>query len=457
MADSFAAQLAEALAVSWPATARPNQLPPAGDWQVWLLLAGRGFGKTRTLAEWVCQQAASGWAGRIALVAATAADARDVLVEGQSGILAVSPPWFRPVYESSKRRLTWPNGAIATSFSAEEPERLRGPQHDAAVCDELGAWSRPETWDMLQFGLRLGRHPRCVVATTPRPTRLVRELLGREGRDVTVTRGSTYENRANLAPGFFDQIIGKYEGTRLGRQELNAELLDDTPGALWSHSIIDAARLAAAPNLVRIVVALDPAATSGEEADETGIVVVGKDTQGHGYVLGDASGKHQPIEWAKIALAAYRGHHADRIVAERNNGGAMVEATIRMVDGNVPVTTVWASRGKVARAEPVSALYEQGRVHHIGTFPQLEDQMCAFTADFDRARAGYSPDRLDALVWGLTELLVAPMPSYGIFEFTRQRAEELRRARQPPPPPPPVYAIGSVEWQRQQEQARGER
>ena len=313
MADSFAAQLADALEASWPAIARPNQLPPPGDWQVWLLLAGRGFGKTRTLAEWVCQQAASGRAGRIALVAATAADARDVLVEGQSGILAVSPPWFRPVYEPSKRRLTWPNGAMATTFSAEEPERLRGPQHDAAICDELGAWSRPETWDMLQFGLRLGRHPRCLVATTPRPTRLIRELLAREGRDVTVTRGSTYENRANLAPGFFDQIIRKYEGTRLGRQELNAELLDDTPGALWSHSIIDATRQTLAPHLARIVVAIDPAATSGEDADETGIVVVGKDHQGHGYVLADASGKHQPVEWAKTAVAAYRAHHADRI------------------------------------------------------------------------------------------------------------------------------------------------
>jgi phage terminase large subunit-like protein len=252
MANSFATQLADALAVSWPAIARPNQLPPPGDWQVWLLLAGRGFGKTRTLAEWVCQQAASGQASRIALVGATAADARDVLVEGQSGILAVSPSWFKPVYESSKRRLTWPNGAIATTFSAEEPERLRGPQHDAAVCDELGSWSRPETWDMLQFGLRLGRHPRCLVATTPRPTRLIRELLAREGRGVTVTRGSTYENRANLAPGFFDQIIGKYEGTRLGRQEINAELVEDTPGALWTHAIIDATRLATTPHLARI-------------------------------------------------------------------------------------------------------------------------------------------------------------------------------------------------------------
>jgi phage terminase large subunit-like protein len=429
MANSFGAQLADALENSWPAVARPNQLPPPGDWwQIWLLLAGRGFGKTRTLAEWVCEEAASGQARRIGLVAATAADARDVLVEGESGILAVAPPWFRPIYEPSKRRLTWPNGAIATTFSAEEPERLRGPQHDAAVCDELGSWSRPETWDMLQFGLRLGRNPRCLVATTPRPTKLIRELLAREGRDVVVTRGSTYENRANLAPGFFEQVIRKYEGTRLGRQELNAELLEDTPGALWSHSIIDAARQAAAPNLARIVVAIDPAATSGEDADETGIVVVGKDNQGHGYLLADASGKYQPIEWAKIAVAAYRAHRADRIVAERNNGGDMVEATIRMVDQNVPVTTVWASRGKVTRAEPVSALYEQGRMHHVGTFPQLEDQMANFPSDFDRQTAGYSPDRLDALVWATTELLVEKMKSYGIFELYRQKAEALAAA-----------------------------
>jgi phage terminase large subunit-like protein len=424
MANSFAAQLADALENSWPAIARPNQLPPPGDWQIWLLLAGRGFGKTRTLAEWVCQQTACGQASRIALVAATAADARDVLVEGHSGILAVAPPWFRPVYEPSKRRLTWSNGAIATTFSAEEPERLRGPQHDAAVCDELGAWSRPETWDMLQFGLRLGANPRCLVATTPRPTKLIRELLAREGRDVAVTRGSTYENRANLAPGFFDQVIRKYEGTRLGRQELNAELLEDTPGALWSHGIIDAARQAAAPNLARIVVAIDPAASSGEDADETGIIVAGKDAAGHGYVLADGSGHYMPTDWAKLAIALYRQHKADRIVAEVNNGGDMVEATIRMVDPNVPYTAVRATRGKVVRAEPVAALYEQGRVHHVGAFAALEDQMCGFTTDFDRVKAGFSPDRVDALCWSMTDLLVEPMPGEAILEYYRLRARE---------------------------------
>ncbi len=427
MANSFAVQLADSLEASWPAIARPNQLPPPGDWQVWLLLAGRGFGKTRTLAEWVCQQAGSGQAGRIALVAATAADARDVLVEGQSGILAVSPPWFRPVYEPSKRRLTWPNGAMATTFSAEEPERLRGPQHGAAVCDELGAWSRPETWDMLQFGLRLGRYPRCLVATTPRPTKLIRELLAREGRDVTVTRGSTYENRVNLAPGFFDQIIRKYEGTRLGRQELNAELLDDVPGALWSGARLEELRwpvYKSVPDLVRIVIAIDPATTSGEDADETGIIVAGKDARGHGYVLGDTSGRYPPTDWARLGISLYRQHKADRVVAEVNNGGDMVEATLRMVDPNVAYTAVRATRGKVVRAEPVAALYEQGRIHHIGAFPTLEDQMCGFTPDLDRKTAGFSPDRVDALVWALTDLLVEPMPGEAILEYYRRRGRE---------------------------------
>jgi len=427
MANSFAVQLVDALEASWPAIARPNQLPPPGDWQVWLLLAGRGFGKTRTLAEWVCQQAGSGQAGRIALVAATAADARDVLVEGQSGILAVSPPWFRPVYEPSKRRLTWPNGAMATTFSAEEPERLRGPQHGAAVCDELGAWSRPETWDMLQFGLRLRRYPRCLVATTPRPTKLIRELLAREGRDVTVTRGSTYENRVNLAPGFFDQIIRKYEGTRLGRQELNAELLDDVPGALWSGARLEELRwpvYKSVPDLVRIVIAIDPATTSGEDADETGIIVAGKDARGHGYVLGDTSGRYPPTDWARLAISLYRQHKADRVVAEVNNGGDMVEATLRMVDPNVAYTAVRATRGKVVRAEPVAALYEQGRIHHIGAFPTLEDQMCGFTPDLDRKTAGFSPDRVDALVWALTDLLVEPMPGEAILEYYRRRGRE---------------------------------
>jgi phage terminase large subunit-like protein len=426
---SFAQHLADALETGWVSIARPNQLPPSGDWRVWLLLAGRGFGKTRTGAEWVIERAGSGQAKRLALVAPTAADARDVMVEGESGILAISPPWFMPLYEPSRRRLTWPNGAIATTYSADEPDRLRGPQHDAAWCDEVGAWRFPEAWDMLMFGLRLGTDPRVVVTTTPRPTKLIRELLGRAGKDVVVTRGSTYENRANLAAAFFDQIVRKYEGTRLGRQELDADVLDDVPGALWSREGIEAVRHQRALDLERIVVAIDPAATSGEDADETGIIVAGKDAQGHGYVLADASGRYAPADWAKTAIALYRAHSADRIVAEVNSGGEMVEATLRMVDPNVPFTSVRASRGKVVRAEPVAALYEQGRVHHVGTFAKLEDQMCSFTTDFDRSRAGYSPDRVDALVWALTDLLVAEMPGWGVYEATRRQAEASRDSR----------------------------
>jgi phage terminase large subunit-like protein len=413
---------AEALALQyeWAYRARDEQLPPPGDWRVWLLLAGRGFGKTRTGAETVRARIAARLARRIALVAPTAADARDVMVEGESGLLATAPPWDRPLYEPSKRRLTWPNGAIATLFSADEPERLRGPQHDFAWCDELAAWRYPAAWDMLMFGLRLGTDPRAVVTTTPRPTKLIRGLLA--DPKVIVTRGRTAENRANLAPAFLAQIVRRYEGTRLGRQELDGELLEDMPGALWQRGVIEAARTTARPELTRVVVAIDPAVASSEDADETGIIVAGRDAGGHGHVLADASGRYAPAEWARVAVAAYAAHRADRVVAEINNGGEMVEATLRMIDPNVPFGAVRAARGKVARAEPVAALYEQGRIHHQGAFPQLEDQMCSFTSDFDRATAGYSPDRVDALVWAFTELLVEPRAGDGIFEAYRRFA-----------------------------------
>jgi len=363
-----------------------------------------------------------GKARRIALVAPTAADARGVMVEGESGLLAICPAEERPDYEPSRHQLTWPNGAIATTYSADEPDRLRGPQHDLAWCDELAAWRYPQAWDMLLLGLRLGADPRAVVTTTPRPTKLIEALLA--DPKIVVTRGSTSENRDNLAPAFLDQIVRRYEGTRLGRQELDAEILEDVPGALWSHAVIDAARVAAIPQLTRIVVAIDPAVSSDEHSDETGIVVAGKDANGHGYVLADLSGRYTPTEWARAPITAYRAHDADRIVAEVNNGGDMVEATLRMVDPTVPFTAVHAARGKVARAEPVAALYEQGRVHHLGALPRLEDQMCGFVHDFDRAAAGYSPDRVDALVWALSELLVQPRAGEGIFEAYRRLAQK---------------------------------
>jgi predicted phage terminase large subunit-like protein len=348
------------------------------------------------------------------------------MVEGESGLLNLGAASQRPDYEPSLHRLTWQNGAVATLYSADEPDRLRGPQHDLAWCDELAAWRYPQAWDMLMFGLRLGADPRVVVTTTPRPTKLMRELLA--DPRVAVTHGRTADNADNLAPAFLDQIVRRYEGTRLGRQELDGELLDDMPGALWTHGLIDAARVAAAPALVRVVVAIDPAVASGEDADETGIVCAGRAADGHGYVLADASGRYPPAEWARVAIAAWRAHRADRIVAEINNGGEMVEATLRVIDPDVPFGAVHASRGKVARAEPVAALYEQGRIHHLGALARLEDQMCSFTPDFDRTAAGYSPDRVDALVWALSELFIETQAGAGIFETYRRLANPQKEA-----------------------------
>lgn len=392
----------------WRAWARSSQLPPAGLWAIWLILAGRGFGKSRTGAEWVRDEISSGRRSRFALVAPTAADARDVMVEGESGLLAVCPPWDRPVYEPSKRRVTWPNGGIATLYSADEPDRLRGPQHDGAWGDELAAWRyAQDAYDMLMFGLRLGQDPRALFTTTPKPVAIVRQLVTRARTDpaVVVVRGSTYENRANLAPSFLDTIVRRYEGTRLGRQELMGELLEDTPGALWTRALIEAARVDRAPTLSRVVVAIDPAVTSGETSDETGIVAAGKGVDGHFYVLTDASGRLPAIEWARAAVRLYGELKADRVVAEVNNGGDLVEAQLRIVDRHVSYKAVHASRGKRVRAEPVAALYEQGKVHHVGGFDALEDQMCAFVPDLP---AGVSPDRADALVWALTELAEPP-------------------------------------------------
>ena len=416
---AFYASLADALRIAadsdWTKHARPNQLAPGNDWwRIWLLLAGRGFGKTRTLCEWVRAQIESGASRRIALVGATASDCRDVLVEGESGILAISPRHNRPVYEPSKRRLTWPGGQIATCYSADEPERLRGPQHDAAACDELAAWRYPESWDMLMMGLRIGTNPRCVVATTPKPVKLLRELLKREGKDVVVTRGSTLENATNLAPQFLESITARYRGTRLGRQELDGEMLEDVPGAMWTREVLDATRVELAPPLQRIVIAIDPAGSSTEGSDETGIIVAGLGTDGQGYVLSDLSGRYAPTEWARKAIGAYYSLRADKIVVERNYGGEMAKSTLESVDAGVPVKEISSSRGKVLRAEPISSLFEQRRTHIVGALPDLEDQMCGFTSDWKRERDG-SPDRVDAAVFALTELMMG-LPQGGYFK-----------------------------------------
>jgi predicted phage terminase large subunit-like protein len=408
---SIFSRLADALEGSWAANARPEQLPPPGEWSVWLVLAGRGFGKTWTGANWVHATAMRSGC-RIALVGPTAADVRDTMVEGESGILSICPDFERPTYEPSKRRLTWPNGSMATMFSAEEPSRLRGPQHGFAWVDELAAMQNmQETWAQLMFGMRLGQRPRTLITTTPKPSKLLKEIMGREGKDVVITRGSTYDNRANLPESFLSEIISKFEGTRLGRQELNAELLTDTPGALWQMDWIDGARVQKAPDLRRVVVAIDPAVSLGEDSDETGIVVAGLASDGHVYVLQDLSGRFAPHEWARRAIAAFDEHKADRIIGEANNGGLLIRHTLETLRPTISYRAVHASRGKVTRAEPISALYEQRKVHHVGGgLSALEDQMCAFTANQER-RPGESPDRVDALVWAITELAVDARPA----------------------------------------------
>lgn len=400
------------LRYNWEFWARPNQLEPEGDWTTWLILAGRGFGKTRTGAEtirsWVCGDTplSSGRCSRIALVAETAADARDVMVEGPSGILACHPKDFRPIYEKTNRKLTWPNGAEAFLYNATEPDQLRGPQHDGAWVDELAKFRyAQDTWDQLQFGLRLGIHPKQIVTTTPLPIPIIKKMIN--DPTTIVTRGRTLDNKDNLADSTIRYLYDRYGSTRLGRQELEGEVLDDMPGALWNREIIDNSRKPEHPDLERIVVAVDPATTSGEEADETGIVAVGlaRDADGYarGYVLADVSMRGTPEEWARTAVNLYRSLDADRIVAEKNQGGEMVASVLRAVDRNIPITLVTATRGKIVRAEPISALYEQGRIHHVGRFDKLEDQMCLFTRDADRS-PGNSPDRVDALVWAVTSL-----------------------------------------------------
>ena len=375
------------------------------DWLTWLLRSGRGAGKTRTGSETTIDAVNTG-SRRIALIGQTKGDVRDTMIEvGESGILECSPPWNRPKYEPSKRRLEWPNGAIAMAYSGDEPDQLRGPQHDFAWVDELAKFKYPrETWDNLMLGLRIGEAPRCIVTTTPRPIKIIKEIL--EDPLTRQTLVSTYANRYNLAESFFRVITAKYEGTRLGRQELHGELLDDNPDALWQREDIDAHRQTSHPDLMRIVVAVDPEATANENSAETGIIVAGIGVHKgvlNAYILDDLTIKGSPDTWARSAVTGFYKHQADLIVAEANNGGDMVAHTINTVDGMVPVKLVHASRGKYIRAEPVAALYEQGRVHHIGNFADLEDQLCEWIP------GDKSPDRLDALVWVLTELMLGDM------------------------------------------------
>jgi phage terminase large subunit-like protein len=391
--------------MEWPQWARADQLPPKGDqWRRWLILGGRGSGKTRSGAEWVRAIAHGEWGSRakhIALIAPTHAEARLVMIEGQSGLLSVHGRDDQPLYEPSKRLITWPNGSVAQIFSAEDYDGLRGPQFDAAWCDELAKWKyADEAWNMLQFALRLGENPITVITTTPRAIPLLKRLISDAG--TVVTRSTTFDNRANLAKPFLDEILTRYGGTRLGRQELNGELIEDDPNALFRREQIETARLQEAPALKRIVVAVDPPAGFGKASNACGIVCVGLGVDDRAYVLDDASVQGvRPAKWAAQIIALYHARKADRVVAEINQGGAMVEQVLREVDENVSFRAVHASRGKKARAEPVAALYEQGRISHVGTFAELEDEMCNVIGE-----GGKSPDRLDALVWAVTELML---------------------------------------------------
>lgn len=420
--DFSAADLKRILA-AWEFSARDDQWPPreaqaGGPWTVWLIMGGRGAGKTRAGAEWVRGMAlglpgfSQGPVGRMALVGETAADVRDVMIEGVSGILAIHGRDERPLWEPSRKRLIWPNGAIAQAFSAEDPESLRGPQFAAAWLDELAKWRyAEETFDMLQFGLRLGAHPRQVVTTTPRPVPILKRLL--VDSKTAVSRAATQANAQNLAHEFLERIVARYQGTRLGRQELLGEMIEERSDALWTRDMLEAAREAQAPALLRIVVALDPPASSHKRADSCGLVVAGIDEAGHVHVLEDGTvSAARPAKWARTAVALYHKHEADALIAEVNQGGEMVEAVISEADPHVPVKQVRATRGKYLRAAPVAQLYEQGRVHHVGALAALEDEMCAFGPDgLDNGR---SPDRLDALVWAVTALALqpqAPQPS----------------------------------------------
>ncbi len=394
--------------LDWLLAARPTQLAPDGAWLTWLILAGRGFGKTRAGAEWAKEWGLKNADHRIAVVAPTFSDARDTCIEGDSGLLSVIPDECISAWNRSLGELVLTNGTRYKLFAAETPNRLRGPQHHAAWCDEVSSWAYEDAWDQLLFGLRLGSDPRVCATTTPKPNPLTRRIT--KDAATVITRGSTFDNAANLASTMIEELKKKYEGTRLGRQELYAELLDDVPGALWTWESIKAAHSKdTALQFRRVVIGVDPSGSDGETGDSQGIVAAGICAKGHGHVLEDGSLRGSPDEWAKRAVDLFDRHKADRIVAERNFGGEMVRKVIQTVRSNVPVTLVTASRGKSVRAEPVAALYEQGRVSHETPMPDLESEMTQMTTDGYVGQA--SPDRVDALVWALTELMLGGGPS----------------------------------------------
>jgi len=396
----------------WECWARDEQMPPDGEWRVWLICAGRGFGKTRAGAEWVRDVARHDPAARIALVGASHAEVRSVMVEGESGVLAASPGALTPEYEPSLRRLQWPNGAQAFLYSVAEPESLRGPQHTHAWCDEIAKWDNAggraiAGWDNLQFGMRLGEHPRVLATSTPRSVPLMLRLMdeARSGA-VVVARGRTADNAGALPTVYYDAMLDQFGGSALGRQELDGEMLREAEGALWTRALLERCREVMPECLrVRTVVAVDPPA--GEKGDACGIVVAALLEDGNAVVLADASVERaSPEKWARAVANAARAWGADRVVAEANQGGAMVRAVLQAADQMLPVKAVHASKGKVARAEPVAALYEAGRVRHAGMFAKLEDQLCGLMAAGRYEGPGRSPDRADALVWALTELML---------------------------------------------------
>lgn len=414
--DCVGSENFERLITDWPLWARQDQLPPKAmsadaDWKTWVVMGGRGAGKTMTGAEWIRYQAlgrqpiATAPATRIALVGPSLREARAVMVEGVSGLLAVHADHERPEFYASLNKLVWPNGSIAQIFSAEDPESLRGPQFNVAWCDELAKWNNlRQAWDMLQFGLRLGHRPRAIVTTTPRPVKLLKQLLNDPG--TLVTKASTHDNAGFLAPSFMTEIERQYGGTRLGRQEIAGELIEDNPDALFQRHLIEEGRVRVTPPLQRIVVAVDPPVTSRKKSNACGIICVGLGEDGRAYVLDDATlQKAKPMDWAQRAIAIYHARAADRLVVEVNQGGEMVSTILAEVDDRVAVKSVHASRGKHLRAEPVAALYEQHRVSHVGPFPALEDEMCAF--EQRAAKNQTSPDRVDALVWAISELMLS--------------------------------------------------